>query len=376
MTQPRSKKILIAAGGTGGHIIPALALAEEIRFYYPDVALQFVCGARPAEARLYQQAHYVPIVLPVKSFTGNVFKKIVNSFALILAVIRSWRILKQQKPGLVLCMGGYVAAPIVCAAMIRRIPIVLHEQNSIPGRLNALVAPFASSVICAFAEAERRLKSRKRQRLGIPVRRALLDATRDEALQFFALRSDAPVLLFLGGSQGAKYLNLHFADSLGELDNHLAQPLQVLWSTGEKNYDEIKQKVAAMRLKNILTHLHPYIERMDFAYAAAQLVVGRAGASTLAEITARGVPALLIPFPHATNDHQRYNAIELEERGAAEVLDQKYLTKTTLAQAIARLISSPQHLADMARRSAQLGKPDARRDIAQLLVSKLMNHSR
>jgi UDP-N-acetylglucosamine--N-acetylmuramyl-(pentapeptide) pyrophosphoryl-undecaprenol N-acetylglucosamine transferase len=375
MSKPRLKKVLIAAGGTGGHIIPALALAEEMRFYYPDIALQFVCGSRPAEARLYRQAHFSPIVLRVKPIAGNVFEKLARLCILLLGVVRSWRIMREQQPGLVLCMGGYVAAPIVFAALMRGVPVVLHEQNSIPGRLNGLVAPLASSVICAFDEAGRRLKSRKCQMLGIPVRRALLDATREEGIEFFGLKPDVPVVLLLGGSQGAKYFNIHFAQSLGELDGLLQQPLQVLWSAGEKNYAEIQRRVEGTQLKQITVHLFPYIERMDYAYAAASLVVGRAGASTLAEITARGVPSLLIPFPYATGDHQRHNAMALEERGAAEVLDEKYLTKTTLAQAIVRLLSNPQELAEMARRSAELGKPEARKEIARLLASKLMNHS-
>jgi UDP-N-acetylglucosamine--N-acetylmuramyl-(pentapeptide) pyrophosphoryl-undecaprenol N-acetylglucosamine transferase len=203
----------------------------------------------------------------------------------------------------------------------------------------------------------------------------LLDAKRDDGIRFFGLDPALDTVLFLGGSQGAKYLNFYFAEALTAIDTALHSPVQILWSAGQQNYDQIKKIVANAQFKNISVHLFPYIERMEYAYAVAKLAIGRAGASTLAEINARGIPAILIPFPYATNNHQLHNALQMEEFGAAEVLEEQRLTKTTFANTILQLLNNPDRIAQMAKQSAALGKPDARKQIATLIVNKLLNNS-
>ena len=363
-------QIIIAAGGTGGHIIPALAIAEEIAHRQPAPGLLFLCGAKPLARQLYASAGYTPYVLNVTPMRRGVPNRVRGVWQQAKAVVEAYRLLGRNDVHIVLGMGGYVAAPALLAGLLRRIPIVIHEQNTLPGRTNYLLARWAKAVLVGFQQTKDSFRTKRCYCVGNPVRRAIFFSQKDEARQFFDLPRDAPVILVLGGSQGAKMLNLAVLESIKTLNQLWTAPfpVQVLWSTGTQYYDIIESKIREAQLRHVRCQLLPYIQEMHLAYAAASLVICRAGASTIAELTAKGLPAILIPFPYAIHNHQLVNAQVLERDGAAIVIKEQALTVDNLATTILQLVSTPEQLSQMAERSRRLATPDAARNIVDILL--------
>lgn len=363
-------QIIIAAGGTGGHIIPALAIAEELTHRQPAPGFLFLCGAKPLERQLYEVAGHTPYVLNVTPMRAGIPAKMRGGWQVVKAVAESFRLLGRKKAHIVLGMGGYVAAPVLLAGLLRRIPIVIHEQNTLPGRTNHFLARWARAVLVGFRQTKDRFRTTHCYHVGNPVRRAILMSQKDEARQFFDLPRDAPVILVLGGSQGARMLNLTVLESMKNLDQlwTAPSPAQVLWSTGTRYYEMIQAKMKEAQLRHVRCLMFPYIQEMHHAYAAASLVICRAGASTIAELTAKSLPAILIPFPYAIHNHQFVNAQVLEQEGAAIVIKEQALAADNLAATIVRLLTTPEHLNQMADRSRRLAAPDAARNIVDILL--------
>ena len=361
------------AGGTGGHILPAIAIGEALKRLSPETPVAFICGAKHLELELYGRFGIRPIHLSVSPIYRHLTAKLVGWMNLLRAFFQSLSILRRNAK-VVLGMGGYVSAPVLAAARLLRIPFYLHEQNSIPGKTNKIFSKRARMVFCSFPMTVQRLSATRARVVGIPVRSSIYEATREEALRFFELTENVPVLLVLGGSQGARFLNQIVLPLLKELDNLLRQinqRLQVIWSTGNAHFNSCAEGLNAFVFSQIEVKIFSFINRMEMAYAVADIALCRAGAATLAELALRSVPAFLIPLPHATDNHQYFNAEQFVRNGAGVMFEQHSLNVKRLAEEIVDLIKRPKRLQEMKRAARGLATPGAAERIAEALIKEI-----
>ncbi len=356
-------KIIIAGGGTGGHLFPGIALAEELKKRDKSTKIFFVGTKRGIESRELPELGFDLLRISIMGLQRKAsLKNLLFIFSLIKSFFQSLVLLSRIKPGVVIGTGGYVSYPVLLSAHLKRIPTLIQEQNSHPGIATRLLAGRASK-ICLSYDASlayfSRLKDKgdKLKVLGNPIRKEITQADRKSGLTEFHLAGEGKVVFILGGSQGAHRINLAMLETM-EL---LRDDIELLWQTGEKDFSYVKEKT---RDKKINLSLHAFINEMGLAYAAADLVVSRAGALTLAEITACGKPAVLIPYPFAADDHQRFNAQELERKGAAKMILEGQLDGKELASFINQLLSDESKLAEMSRQSRDMAKLDAASKIA------------
>jgi UDP-N-acetylglucosamine--N-acetylmuramyl-(pentapeptide) pyrophosphoryl-undecaprenol N-acetylglucosamine transferase len=347
-------KVIFAGGKTGGHIFPAIAMATELTKRFPRSQISFVGTREGLEKNIVPQYGFELFFTQVrglsrKSYLSNLFW----GFYLLKGLFQSLVILKRKRPHLVVGTGGYVSFPVVMLAVFMHIPTMIQEQNSYPGISTRFLARFADRVCLSYPEsADYFPAGSKFKVIGNPVREDIIRADKKKALQEFGLDPDKKTLFVFGGSQGSRAINRALLECLGSLDSGW----QILWQTGEGDYTEVLQKTETGKIKCVV---YPFIRDMKSAYATADLVISRAGALTLAEITACGKPAILIPYPFAAADHQRHNAEALKRAGAACVIPEKDLTPDRLSEEIHSLLSDEYRLQEMAAKSRQLGKPDA-----------------
>jgi UDP-N-acetylglucosamine--N-acetylmuramyl-(pentapeptide) pyrophosphoryl-undecaprenol N-acetylglucosamine transferase len=346
------KTILIMAGGTGGHIFPGLAVAEQMRAAGWDVVWM---GARGGmEERLVPKYGYRAAWIRAKAARGKgIVQKLLLPANLLYSFWESARHIRKLRPNVVLGLGGYVAFPGGMMASLWNRPLALHEQNAIPGLANKVLAQISDKVMAGFPQA---LKGA--EWTGNPVRAEIAAIPLPESR--FAGRQGPLKILVVGGSLGAQALNEAMPKALALLENRPS----VVHQSGEKHLDALKKHY---RDAGVQGELVAFIDDMAQRYAEADLVICRAGAVTIAELSAGGMASLLVPFPHAVDDHQTANAKFLAERGAALLLQQRDLTPQTLAQMIHGLDRS--RLLDMARKARALGKPDAARVVAERCMS-------
>jgi len=351
-------RLLVAGGGTGGHLYPGIALAEEVTSR-PGGAVLFVGTARGLETKLVPAAGFALELLDVSGLNrvglGNVVKGVGR---LPKAFLASRALLKRFRPDLVVGVGGYASGPLVLAAALLGYPTAIQEQNSQPGFTNRVLGVFARRVFVAFEDAKRFFSASKTRLTGNPVRRKFVTAVRDVDR---AVADLARNVLILGGSQGAKAVNDLVVGAASVLARENRLP-PIVHQTGAADEARVRELYAAAGLSDRV-EVRPFIDDMPTALAAAALVVGRAGALTLAELAMMARPAILIPLPTAAADHQSRNAAEFERAGAAVVLDQRTATPEALAAQIASLMSAPEQRAEMSRHMAALGRPDATREI-------------
>ncbi|MCX7017742.1 MAG: UDP-N-acetylglucosamine--N-acetylmuramyl-(pentapeptide) pyrophosphoryl-undecaprenol N-acetylglucosamine transferase [bacterium] len=332
-------KLLIAAGGTGGHIIPAIALGEALRQHHPGAPIRYLCGEREIELRLYADNGIEPIVLPARQLGSGLAAHAIGLAAALANTARAAALIRREHFDTVIGMGGYVSGPAVAAAVMLRRASAIHEANSIPGKTNRLLAPFVDLCAINFPMTAGMLRSRKILRTGLPMRGDIDKGARDDAMKHFALDPRKRTLLVMGGSQGARYLYRTIMQTLPALDIHAHADVQVLWSTGRTNHEELTEELAKTDLEYLSVRLEPFIERMDLALAAADTALARAGAGAIAEMLACGVYALYIPLPSAIYDHQTQNAREVAAAGAGEAIPENSFTVRRAAVAIASLLS-------------------------------------
>ncbi len=351
-----SAPVLIMAGGTGGHVFPALAVATELA--RRDVPVVWLGTRRGIESRLVPAAGLPIEWLDVGGVRGKgLLTRLLAPFSLLRAVWQARGVLHRVRPRAVLGMGGYAAGPGGIAAWLARVPLVIHEQNSVAGLTNRWLARVADHVLCAFAEAfGRGVEARV---VGNPVRAGLF-AQPSPATRY--ARHGALRLLVLGGSQGARALNEAVPWALASLD----APCEVRHQAGQATLEAAQ---AAYRSAGVAAQIVPFIDDMADAYAWAELVVCRAGALTVAELAAVGLPAVLVPFPHAVDDHQTGNARALVEAGAAVLLPESSLTTDTLAAALARLMERRDGLQAMAEAARRFARPEAAAAVADVLLA-------
>jgi UDP-N-acetylglucosamine--N-acetylmuramyl-(pentapeptide) pyrophosphoryl-undecaprenol N-acetylglucosamine transferase len=346
------KTILIMAGGTGGHIFPGLAVAEQMRAAGWDVVWM---GARGGmEERLVPKHGYRAAWIRAKAARGKgIVQKLLLPANLLVSFWESARHIRKLRPDVVLGLGGYVAFPGGMMASLWNRPLALHEQNAIPGLANKVLAQISDKVMAGFPQA---LKGA--EWTGNPVRADIAAIPSPEGR--FAGRQGPLKILVVGGSLGAQALNETMPKALALLDNRPT----VVHQSGEKHLDALKKHYKEAGVQGELV---AFIDDMARRYAEADLVICRAGAVTIAELSAGGMASLLVPFPHAVDDHQTANARFLAERGAALLLPQRELSPQTLAQMIQGLDRT--RLLDMARKARALGKPDAARIVAERCMS-------
>ena len=278
------------------------------------------------------------------------------------AISKARAILREFGPDVVVGTGAYVSAPVVLAAVSLRIPTVIHEQNAIPGLANRLLAKFATGIAVSFEDARRFFPRRSVELTGNPIREDILSADRASARRLLELDPEGPVVLIFGGSRGASRLN---DAAIGGAEKLLEAGAEVIHSTGSADYERVKEALAGM--DGARYKIFPYITDMADAYAAADLVISRAGASTVAEVTARGLASVLIPYPYATGRHQDANARVLKNAGAARVVPDEELTPERLASEVSSLLMDRKALDRMKSAAKGLGKPDAARRLADLV---------
>ena len=371
------KRILFAAGGTGGHIFPALAVNSALHDLDAAVETQFVCGSKPLEREIYRKAGLSPVILDIQPLRNGFLSRSAGVWKLLKGFLHALTFLRVWKPDRILAQGGYVTAPVLLAARVLGIPYDLQEQNSIPGRTNRWFARRAGTVFCSFHQALSMFGNGTGkiscQYTGMPLRPEALGKGRKdekEARRSFGLDPELPVLLILGGSQGAGHLYEHILNTLYEIDSRPGecQDFQCLWSTGQMNLDWIQEKLTRRPFARIRVVARAFIEDMGAAYSIATAAISRAGACSVAELLANGIPSLFIPLPHSAHDHQRHNALAAMKTGAALLLEEKNLGNGRLAKTIVPLINSEKEREEMARAAVKIFPQDAAIIIAREMI--------
>ncbi len=352
-------RILFAGGGTGGHLFPAIAIAEEITVLNADSKIAFVGTRYGIEYRMRNRLGYPLALIAIRGLARKLSLSLVLfPIRLIVSIWQSLRIIRRFHPDVIVGTGGYVAAPVIIAAVLKKIPRVLQEQNSYPGLVTRKLASKVNVVFTAYSKAEEYLSPGVTcRRLGNPIRSALMRGDRDQAMEEFGLKKDRTTILVLGGSQGARRINEAVLGSLEGLDN----TMQILWQCGKRDYTDV---AARADKTEFVVSLFPFSDEMELVYAAADVAIARAGALTIAELTACGIPAILVPYPFATADHQTHNAAEVVAAGAGEMIADSDLDNIKLINRAADIIRSGR-LQDMREAARRLGRPQAAADIAR-----------
>jgi UDP-N-acetylglucosamine--N-acetylmuramyl-(pentapeptide) pyrophosphoryl-undecaprenol N-acetylglucosamine transferase len=347
-------RAILAGGGTGGHVIPALAIAQQLQKDYAAEVL-FIGTARGIENRLVPAAGFSLRLVEVGALNRVSLKtRLQTIFDLPRAVWDSHRILSQFRPNVVIGVGGYASGPAMLAAALSRIPTLVFEPNFVPGFANRLVAPLVSGAAVHFSETGRYF--RRCEVTGVPVREAFFQIGNQHPA------NTKPTLLVFGGSQGAHAINQVVMDSIAEL--RLRVPgIHIVHQTGERDYNDAQ---AAYAKFGDFVEVYRFIDDMPGLFARADLLICRSGASTVAEVTAAGKPAAFVPFPRAADDHQKRNAEALERAGAAVMLEESRLTRESLVEAVSSLFGEPARLEKMGEAARKLSHPNAARDIAAM----------
>ncbi|MDK2970783.1 MAG: UDP-N-acetylglucosamine--N-acetylmuramyl-(pentapeptide) pyrophosphoryl-undecaprenol [Candidatus Sumerlaeota bacterium] len=369
MGTEHSRRVLIVAGGTGGHIAPALAVGNALRHSGEDVVVRYLTGSRQIERQAFAAAHEFPDFLACERAPRLSLSAAPELLRYARSWSESWGMLRRFVPHVILATGGYVCAPVLSAARLQGIPFFLHESNAVPGQVTRLFAKRARRVFVALDAAAERLDANATcEVVGTPVRREMLEATREDGLARFGFSANNPVLFVIGGSQGAHGVNEAVLDALAHIPPSLQ--LQVIWACGPLNHNTVKGQLDRSALPNVKVSLHPFLDDVHLAYAAADLVVSRAGASTLAEITARGLPSVLIPYPHAKDNHQWENAQALAKCGAALIVEEASLGSRRLATLLTDVLRSTVRRGEMAVAAHELGRPGCAGEIADWLLDQ------
>ncbi len=363
-------RIVIAAGGTGGHLYPAVALAREFVRQDRTTQVLFVGTARGIESKVLPHEGFELQMIAAKPVMGRGWRQAVLALlSLPVAVRQAVAILRARRADLVVGVGGYSSPPVILAAWLLRIRRVLLEPNAYPGLANKATGPLADLVFLSYEAAAGSFSSAKVRVTGMPIRREFLEKAEDSRQKaegsMQQARSPVPSafrLLVFGGSQGAHAINQAMVEALPHIQGMKDRPA-IVHQTGEADCASVRAAYAAAGLEAEVT---PFIYDMPKALRSADLVVARAGAITLAELSACGKPAILVPLPTAIYQHQEKNALVMEQAGAAVLLRQSELTGTSLANQIAALLSDAGRLRSMGERSAALGRTDASEAIVQM----------
>lgn len=355
-------KVIISGGGTGGHIFPAIAIANALGRIAPDVEILFVGANGRMEMERVPAAGYKIIGLDIQGIDRkSLLKNLLLPFKLLGSLLKARRIIKEFKADVAVGVGGYASGPLLMMANMLGLPTLIQEQNSYAGVTNKSLGKKAKTICVAYAGMEQFFPADKLVLTGNPIRPASVDIAdkRAEALAFFGLQEGLRTVLVTGGSLGAKTLNKAVLAAATGLE---AAGVQVIWQCGSYYYEDLKANVEATLPKGIV--LLPFLQRMDYAYAAADVIVSRAGAGTISELCAVGKPVLLVPSPNVAEDHQTKNANALVEKGAAVLLEDKFAEAQLLAVLLGVMEDTEQSIS-LGRNIKQLARLEADVEIAQ-----------
>lgn len=373
-----SLKFLIAAGGTGGHINPGVAIAKHIKENLRNSKILFVGTEKGLEKDLVPRAGFTLRFINVKGFARKLsLDSLVTAATLIKGMFQARKIIKEFKPDVVIGTGGYVCGPVVLYAALCKIPTVIHEQNALPGITNRLLSRFANVTAAGFEESFRYFpKAKKFVVTGNPIRNEILQADRKTARESKGIKEGKPLIIVAGGSGGAENINNAVADML--IQHYKASDFQMIFATGPTRYEKVIKKIKEnkpeiLQMNNI--SILPYIYDMENTMAATDIMVTRGGAITISELTALGVASIIIPSPNVTDNHQEYNARQLEKQNAALVILEKDLNGKTLYDNIMNLLFDNKELTKMRENAKNMGIHDATQRIFDQ-ISELLGLSK
>ncbi len=362
---------MIAGGGTGGHVYPAIAIADELRERFPEASILFVGAKGRMEMEKVPQAGYAIKGLWISGFQRRfTLSNLLFPIKLLWSYFRAWILVGRFKPDLAIGVGGYASGPVLHVASLKKVPTLIQEQNSYAGITNRLLGKRADKVCVAFEGMERWFPRAEVVLTGNPVRKDLmeLEGKRDEGMAHFGLGGDRPVLLVLGGSLGARAIN---ESMLEHAERFVEEGLDILWQCGARYLEEVQERLSG---KEAHLHVHPFIERMDLAYAVTDLVIARAGAISVSEIAAAGRPAIFIPSPHVAEDHQTKNAKAFVDKGAAVLVpDDK--AKSELSDAVMGLLKDPSERERLASNMKEVAFTDSAGRIAEEAIETMEKKS-
>ena len=347
-------RAILAGGGTGGHVIPALAIAQELQRRY-EAEVLFIGTARGLENRLVPGAGFPLQLVKVGALNRvSLATRLRTALDLPRAIFTAAGMLNDFHPDVVIGVGGYASGPAMLAAILKHTPTLAFEPNLVPGFANRMVARFVSAAAVHFEQTSEHF--RNAVVTGVPVRPAFFQIPRK------LYSPGSPTLLVFGGSQGARAINQAVIRSLPELMRRLPG-LHMIHQTGEREYNEVQAAYAEIAISS---EVHKFIDDMPAFFSRADLVLCRSGASTVAEIAAAGKPAIFVPFPRAADDHQRRNAEAMEQANAAVVLEETRLDEVWLVDTVEALLADPARLGGMSNAARAMAHPDAAKEIAEL----------
>lgn len=356
----RALRIVIAGGGTGGHLFPGIAIAQEFEARNSATRIIFVSTGNPLERSVLSGTDFELQCITAAGIKGRgIWNQLISVLKIPKGILQSMRILKDFSPDLAIGLGSYSAGPVIIGAWLRRIPIVVHEQNILPGITNRILARFANRIYISFENTKSNLDSRKVQWTGNPVRRELLEySDRHAAGKNDDSGNGLFTVLIIGGSQGAHRINMAVIEALGYLNDK--EHLHFVHQTGDADEQQVNEEY---RRNHIRCTVQSFFDNMAELYSRADLLICRAGATTVAEITALGKAVIFIPFPYAADNHQVLNAGSLSDEGAAEIIIEKDLSGEILSAKIAYYAAHREALNEMADKAKRFGNPDAAKNI-------------
>jgi UDP-N-acetylglucosamine--N-acetylmuramyl-(pentapeptide) pyrophosphoryl-undecaprenol N-acetylglucosamine transferase len=364
----KTYKFIISGGGTGGHIFPAISIADGLKERYPDCEILFVGAEHKMEMEKVPAVGYAIEGLPVAGFhRGEIWRNLSFPLKLLRSMMKARKIVTSFRPDCVVGVGGYASGPVLRVATNKGLPTVIQEQNSFAGVTNKILARKVDKICVAYDKMERFFPAEKIVFTGNPIRSNLVEGQKNvkEATEFFQVDESKPTLLIVGGSLGARSIN----DSLlAQFDALKDSGIQVIWQTGKFYYKSISEKLEGKLPDHI--HLMEFIPRMDLAYAVADLVISRAGAGTISELCLVGKPSILVPSPNVAEDHQTRNAMALVEKDAAVLVKDSEAKETLVPEAL-KLIADKIELEKLAANSTKMALPNATRDIVEVIAELL-----
>jgi UDP-N-acetylglucosamine--N-acetylmuramyl-(pentapeptide) pyrophosphoryl-undecaprenol N-acetylglucosamine transferase len=357
-------RIAVSGGGTGGHIYPALALIREIQKENKDAEFLYIGTTNGLESKIVPRENIAFQSIHITGFKRKLsFENVKTVYRFLKGVQDSKKILKAFKPDIVIGTGGYVCGPVVYAAAKLRIPTIIHEQNSVPGLTNKFLSRYVNKIAICFEEAKDYFPQKKIAFTGNPRASEVVGQDGIRGRLSVSLSTTKPAVLIFGGSRGARPINEAVVKALPEFAE---KTYQVLYVTGDAHFEDVKKEVELVgNPKNVV--IKPFIHNMPEVLAGIDLVVSRAGATTLAELTSLGIPSILIPSPYVTNNHQEKNARSLSDHGAAELLLEKDLTSKSLVTHIDRILLDNENLTEMKAKAKKMGVPDSASKLYSLM---------
>lgn len=360
-------RVLVTGGGTGGHIYPALAFINYVKKVEPNSSFLYVGANRGMENKILPQTDIPFLTLEIQGFKRKLTFENFKTIQLFLKSIRqAKKIIKDFRPDVVIGTGGYVSGAVVYAASKLNIPTIVHEQNSVPGITNKFLARYVDKIGIAFEDAAQYFPKNKTILVGNPRAQEVVGTKRSNLLREFNLDPEKKTVLIFGGSQGALKINQAVVAAIPEFAK---KDYQVLYASGERYYEEINETIGMTKDAFANISIQPYIKNMTEVMVNCDLLVGRAGATSIAEFTGLGLPAVLIPSPYVTNDHQTKNAMSLSKEGAAKMIKDEQLTAENLVATVDKIMEDDVLLQEMSAQSKKQGISDAADRLYQFVKS-------